>query len=311
MKKTQMNQFLVSIFFVCISGQLLAQLSPPTSTRLRTDSAYSPALQRMKRFVVLVPANADSTRRRLPVLYLLHGWAGTYVDWSQRTRLAEYMQQYAASAPMLVVMPDAENSWYVNSVGVAQNRYDDYIARELPALIATRYAADTSRQAIAGLSMGGYGALLFALKYPHRYTVAGSFSGALTMPRDLGARETWSKTPQGTTGSFALPSLYAAFGEDTRNPSREANNLFLLTRRLSERLVTADSNTRARQPYFYLATGIQDPLYGIVAGNRELRDSLYTAGLRYEYHETAGKHTWEYWDGAVRGFLTRLAEMWR
>jgi S-formylglutathione hydrolase FrmB len=269
-------------------------LSLPAQT-LRTDSAYSSALQRMKTFTVMLPQSYD-TARHYPVLYLLHGWGGGHRDWSWKTRLKEYCQ----NREIFVVMPDANNSWYVNSSTNPQVRYEAYIVGELPALIATRYAADTSKQAIAGLSMGGYGALMLALKYPQKYAVAASFSGALTMPRDLVVREGWNKAAKGNNGDFTLPSLLEAFGKE--QTTRDTNSVFTLAKRSSG----LDSAGKARLPYFYLATGIQDPLIHIVPGNRELRDSLYSLHLRYEYHETPGKHSWEYWNEALKAFLPRL-----
>ncbi len=280
--------YLVFTGFISLSGQTL-----------RTDSAYSNAVQRMKTYSVMMPQSYDSTRR-YPVLYLLHGWGGGHLDWSWKTRLKEYCQ----NREILVVMPDASNSWYVNSSTNAQVRYEEYIAGELPALIATRYAADTSKQAIAGLSMGGYGAIMLALKYPQKYAVSASFSGALTMPRGLVMREGWNKAAKGNNGDFALPSLLEAFGKET-SLARDTNSVFTLAKSAS----MLDSAGKARLPYFYLSTGIQDPLAYIVSGNREFRDSLYSSRFRYEYHETPGKHSWEYWNEALRAFLPRLFDL--
>jgi S-formylglutathione hydrolase FrmB len=274
-------------------------LSLPAQTLLLADSAYSSVLQRMKTFGVMLPQGYD-TARRYPVLYLLHGWGGGYKDWSSKTHLAEDVAWY----DLIVVMPDGENSWYVNSAVNPRGRFEDYIAAELPALVASRYAADTSKQAIAGLSMGGYGAVLLGMKYPSRYSVIGSFSGALTMPRDLRVREGWNRAAKGNNGDFALPSLQEAFGKEN-SPAREKQSVFTALRTLS----AFDSARKQHLPYVYLATGIQDPLSHIVSGNRELRDSLYAAKLRYEYHETPGKHSWDYWNDALKSFLPRMMEL--
>ncbi len=266
------------------------------SQTLLTDSAYSSTVQRMKSYTVLLPQSYD-TARRYPVLYLLHGWGGGHWDWASKTEL----QTYCNGKEILVVLPDAENSWYVNSTMKPQERFQDYIAQELPALIAKRYAADTSKQAIAGLSMGGYGAVMLALKHPHKYAVAGSFSGALTMPRDLVVREGWNRAAKGNNGDFALPSLQMAFGGE-KSPARDTNSVFTLLKRAS----SLDSTSKARLPYFVISTGIQDQLVHIIPGSREFRDSLYSLRLRYEYHETPGKHSWEYWNEALKAFLPRL-----
>lgn len=285
-----------------LSVGMIAQASIPqalTAQAVLTDSAYSNALQRMKVFSVMLPQSYD-TARRYPVLYLLHGWGGGHWDWWGKTRLKDYCSWY----DMIVVMPDAENSWYVNSATKPQERFQKYIAEELPTVIAQRFVADTSKQAIAGLSMGGYGAIMLALKYPRRYAVTASFSGALTMPRDLVIREGWNKAAKGNNGDFALPSLQTAFGLD-KSRARDTNSVFTLLQRAS----ALDSTGKAQLPYFYISTGIQDQLVHIVPGSREFRDSLYSSHLRYEYHETPGKHSWEYWNEALRAFLPRLLEI--
>lgn len=278
---------------------IASALSLPAQTLLLTDSAYSSVLQRMKTFGVMLPQGYD-TARRYPVLYLLHGWGGGYQDWSSKTRLQDYISWY----DIIVVMPDAENSWYVNSAVNPLGRYEDYVATELPALVASRYAADTSKQAIAGLSMGGYGAVLLGMKYLARYSVIGSFSGALTMPRDLRVREGWNRAAKGNNGDFALPSLQEAFGKEN-STAREKQSVFAVLRTVA----ALDSARKQQLPYVYLATGIQDPLSHIVPGNREFRDSLYAAKVRYEYHETPGKHSWGYWNDALRAFLPRMMEL--
>jgi putative tributyrin esterase len=296
-----------SLIFCCILFASHTSIQAQSTTaqvalqdRIRIDSAYSPALQKMKSFVVMLPTAYDSTRR-YPVLYLLHGWGGGSLDWATKTRL----HVYASTAQILVVMPRAENSWYVNSATNATIRYEDYIVQDLPKHVSTRFsAADTSRQAIAGLSMGGYGAVMLALKHPQKYRFVGSFSGAVTMPRDLGVREGWNRAAGGNNGDFTLPSLLDAFGK-AGNPARAESDVFALVQRYAK----TDSATKAGLPYFYISTGIQDPLRTIVPGNRELRDSLYSANIRYEYHESPGKHNWAYWDEAVRGFLPRLVEI--
>lgn len=296
----------IAIILVSLLGQMQAQevknTAPALHDRVRIDSAYSPALQRVKRFVVMLPVNYDSTRRNhYPVLYLLHGWGGGSLDWATKTRL----HAYASTANVLIVMPRAENSWYVNSATNATIRYEDYTAHDLPKHVATSFpAADTTQQAIAGLSMGGYGAVMLALKHPQKYRFAASFSGAVTMPRDLGIREGWNKAAGGNNGDFTLPSLMDAFGK-AGNPSRRESDVFTLLSRYR----ASDSVTKAALPYFYITTGIQDPLRTIVPGNRELRDTLYSLRLHYEYHETPGKHNWAYWDEAVRDFLRRLVEL--
>jgi putative tributyrin esterase len=265
-------------------------LSPAgAQQRLLTDSLYAPSLQRTKRFMVLLPVQYDSISR-YPVLYLLHGLGGDYTNWTTLTRIYDY----SADHRCIIVMPDGEDSWYANSVGNAKDRFDDYLSDDLPSYVRQKYPIDTLRQGIAGLSMGGYGALTQAVRHPGRYIFAGSLSGSVNVPRDIEQRE---------KNSALLPTawnLKRIFGEQS-NPARSAYDLLILAARANP-----DS-----LPYLYLAIGIQDPLPGFLAGHRDLVAILARREIAYEYHETPGAHTWKYWEREVRPLLARFDEVLR
>src|SRR6266571_2652071 len=144
--------------------------------------------------VILPPGYRATATTRYPVLYLLHGHGGHYTDWLTRTNIADYASQYR----MIVVMPEGNNSWYVDGASGSSDKYESYILQELMPDVDNRYRTIQSRygRGIAGLSMGGYGALKFGLKSPGMFAFAGSISGAL-------AATTW------TEDDFkALPSMY-------------------------------------------------------------------------------------------------------
>src|ERR1700740_1976608 len=114
---------------------------------------------------VILPANyRQSGTTRYPVLYLLHGLGGHYSDWLTRTNVADYAAQYR----MIIVMPEGNNSWYVDGAAGSNDKYETYILQELMPDVDKRYRTIQSRygRAIAGLSMGGYGAIKYGVKYP-------------------------------------------------------------------------------------------------------------------------------------------------
>src|ERR1043165_7140794 len=119
--------------------------------------------------VILPPGYRASTTTRYPVLYLLHGWGGHYTDWLTRTNVADYAAQYR----MIVGMPEIND------------KYESYILKELMPDADKRYRTIQSRygRAIAGLSMGGYGAIKYGLKNPATFVFAGSISGAFGVTR--------------------------------------------------------------------------------------------------------------------------------
>jgi S-formylglutathione hydrolase FrmB len=245
------------------------------------DSMNAPSLHRRVRYHVVLPVGYDSTQR-YPVLWLLHGYGGDDEDWLRYTRLTRYVAPY----PIVVVLPSAENSWYVNAVGDSSARYEDFIARDLYSEVRRHFAVDTRRQAIVGLSMGGYGAAMLGLRHPERFRFIGALSAALTVPADL-------NDPR-AVGKFAEPSLVRAFGSEP-SAERAAHDPFRLYRRIPPH----------KLPYIYLAIGTWDEFTTFLPRSRAFADSLRAYGARYEYHERPGRHSWQFWDTELPPLLAR------
>ncbi|HTY36089.1 MAG TPA: alpha/beta hydrolase family protein [Bacteroidota bacterium] len=273
-------------FAVLLTITFLAAAQAVAQPLVRVDSFFMPSLGRTKKLSVLVPAHYDPMKR-YPVLYLLHGYTGGPEDWLKHSRL----QEYARELPLLIVMPDAENSWYINSFTEQNDQFETYLVKDIPQYIQTMYSVDTTRQAIAGLSMGGYGALMLGLRHPTHYAFLGSLSGAIAFPR--GMNDTTRPAERAL-----LPSLKKAFGEKTTG-IRNAHDVFLLYRQTSK-----DS-----LPYIYMAIGTQDGYRTFLPANRAFTDLLRTYGAAYEYHETPGGHTWQYWDREIQPLLLRMREV--
>lgn len=241
---------------------------------------HSASLQRDMHYRVLLPRAYDNGGR-FPVLYLLHGLYGDYTNWDTRTRL----ENYGADFGGLIVMPDSDDSWYTNSATIPADEFEYYIARDLISEIDRRYPTihDGHGRAIAGLSMGGYGAIKLALKYPELFALAGSLSGAFNAPRDLDTlRPEFGKK---------LLEVFGQKGSDIRTQ----NDVFILL----------NAPHQAPYPYFYLACGASD---FFLDTNRAFVQQLASRKLAYEYHETPGGHTWEYWDRELPGLLQAVTQ---
>ena len=252
---------------------------------VRDAQFQSEALGRPMKYRVILPAGYVESAGRYPVLYLLHGLTGDYTDWEQKTRIDEY----AANYRLIIVMPDAGNSWYANSAGNPQNRYEDYIAKDLVREIDSHYRTLQLRTAryIGGLSMGGYGALKFGLKYPMTFSFAASSSGAQSaVHTGAGANSPWSKE---VTQEFN--QIFGAAGSTARTENE-----------LSTIIAKADPKTA---PFLYLDCGTEDALLNV---NRDTAAQLQKGGFRFEYRERPGRHEWIYWDHQVREVLRLLAE---
>ncbi len=250
------------------------------------DSAFAPSLNRWTKFTVLLPSGYRPSDRS-PVIYLLHGLNGSFKEWSARTNLRTYALAYR----MVIVMPDAGASWYVNARSAGHDRFEDFVVYDLPRIVASKYGIDTGRAAIAGYSMGGYGAIMLALRHPHQFRFAGSLSGAIDFPRGAESYRAGA-SPQN------VKVFQEVFGKDPDWFYDEHDILQLAT--LAE---------REELPYLYFAAGIQDGFATFLPAHRKLMDLLRARDIAYEYHETPGKHDWAFWDREVQPLLRKAGEV--
>jgi S-formylglutathione hydrolase FrmB len=262
---------------------LLFCLSVAANARVETVRFQSKLLNTTLPYNVILPndyATARSTR--YPVLYLLHGLTGHYSDWVSRTNIAGYASEYR----LIVVMPEGNDSWYTN-------KYESYILQELIPDVQQRYRTIEARyaRAIAGLSMGGYGAIKFGLKSPHTFAFAASMSGVFAI-----TRFSEEEVPASWRESLRL---FGPVGSETR----KANDLFeILGKMQTERIGSL--------PYFYFDCGTEDsPL--IFPSNRELASLMSEKKIPHEYRELPGDHSWSYWDNQVQEILRVAAQKLR
>ena len=234
------------------------------------------------KYRVLLPADYARSRERYRVLYLLHGLAGDYTDWSTRTDLA----RLATALPLVVVMPDGANAGTrMPPAAALASRIT--LPTDLVTDVEKKYRVIRSRygRAIAGLSMGGYGALKIALRHPGSFAAAGSFSGAL-----VAVDPAYDDSMKGFTAE-----LYRIFGP----PGSE-------TRANNDVIAMAEAAPLAGAPALYVACGTGDNTY--LPRNRDLAGVLQRRGFDYEFHETPGGHAWDYWNRALTAFLPWLTK---
>ncbi|MDA2937343.1 alpha/beta hydrolase-fold protein [Acidobacteria bacterium AH-259-A15] len=153
-----------------------AQAEPLPAARV---TFYSQSVAREMGFNIILPASYEKSGKRYPVLYLLHGRNGNLDSWTEMG-----VPEYAAGYGLIVVMPDAGNSWYVNwveSEGGEKNDWADYITKDLIGFVDAHYRTIAAREgrAIDGFSMGGYGALFLAFSHPELFCSVNSHSAAL------------------------------------------------------------------------------------------------------------------------------------
>jgi len=251
------------------------------SPRVQEEMFHSKALDRDMHYTIVLPADYRDSQRRYPVLYLLHGWAGDYTNWVKLTHLVEYSRRY----PIIIVTPDARNSWYVNSATVPGDRFEDYMISDLIPEIDShwRTLASPEHRSIAGLSMGGYGSVLFGLKHPGLFAVVGSVSGAFDGPDGI---------------ESVMPDLR----ESTDRAYGPAGSATRINNDIYSLIEKADDKTA---PYLFLECGSQDPL---LSSNRKFVKDLSSKNVRYEYHEYPGAHSWDFWDHSLPMMLEVIAK---
>ncbi len=237
--------------------------------------------------VILPPDYRASSTTRYPVLYLLHGLGGHYTDWVTRTNVADYAAQYR----MIVVTPEGNDSWYVDSEGVTTDKYETYILKELIPDVDKRFRTIQSRygRSVAGLSMGGYGAIKYGLKYPASFVFVGSMSGAFAVTR-------YTEKEMGGSNWEPFLKIFGQVGSE----SRKANDVFEIARGLSAARVSS-------LPYFYFDCGTEDADRHFNA-NRELSQIFVEKKISHEYRELPGDHSWAYWDRQVQEVLKIAAK---
>jgi S-formylglutathione hydrolase FrmB len=290
-----------------------AAAAPAARGRLVDDSVWSQALGTGKHLVVwLPPSYAAEPARRYPVAYYLHGANGNERSWTARGKLDDVLDSLVAAGmpEMIVVMPDGDDGWYStwnwlgDYAGCRRTRpsgaepadqycvpwphYDDYIARDVVGHIDRTYRTHAERRhrGIAGLSMGGYGAVALAFSYPDVFGAAASHSGVLA-PMVFGTGDSVGYVT-------AIDSLRAAYGQNwpLLEPVFGKDTTGWLSRdptRLAERLA---KRAAPQWPALFVDCGTEDVF---LSQNRFFRRQMAALGVPLRYAERPGGHTWDYW----------------
>lgn len=246
-------------------------------------------MQRALPFRVILPENYEASKAGYPVLYLLHGLFGSCDNWLELTAIESYL----VDKEFVTVLPEGGNNWYSDSATIKQDRFESSFINELIPMVESNYGISGERQkrAIAGLSMGGFGALKFALKRPDLFVFAGSMSGAFNAPFLTGNEDNsdWQEL---------YPSVLEVFGEES-SPVRIENDLFGIIGKIPE-------EKRSSVPYIYFDCGTKD---GFLKVNRELAKLLKDKEIAFQYDEISGGHDWLYWDKRIRVILKLVKEV--
>ena len=245
---------------------------------------YSKALKKVTNVNVILP-EVHKTAEGIghpgdtyKTLYLLHGLSGDHTSWLQKTSIARYATEYGIA----VVMPDVGRSWYTNTA-YGEN-YFTFVAEELPAVCRSYFKGMSDKREdnyVAGLSMGGYGAMKIAMTYPDRYCGCVTLSGALDITR--------KNRPRNLTEWRALFDYNLQDFDQLLNTEHDVYGL-----------VRKNHAAGLPFPKLFIWCGTEDDL---IHNNRSMRDLLTELGIEHCYKESEGTHSWQWWDLHIQAGL--------
>ncbi len=299
--------------------------TPPSASAISSKTFSSASLGVDKRYFIYLPAGYASSSRRYPVVYMLHGLGGSEDNWPSRMGLGVAADKLGLEA--IVVMPDGDDSFYSNNIQsvpydkclagtrfgkkddmrtycVKTPRYEDYIARDLVAHIDGTYRtiARRSGRAIGGLSMGGFGALMLAMRHPDLYSAVASHSGVASLLY---------------RGPYPYVTGKAQIADDPKPWIKSAGNFGVVFERA---FGTDIANWRAHDPAtlgaklapgqlaIYLDCGTEDE-FRLDNGMQHLHDVLKQAGVAHTYHLVPGRHNTAFWRDRIGHSLAFFRNM--
>jgi S-formylglutathione hydrolase FrmB len=264
-----MSKYLISfLFLICVTNA-------PAATRVQCGSMTSKFVPGHIGYCAMLPPSYDAKPgKRFPVLYFLHGLGGdqSFLASSGASSEIEEAWEEKKLGEFVIITPQAENSFYINSRD-GHILYDDFFMREFIPHMERRFrlAGDRAGRAIGGVSMGGYAALRFAFKYPRMFV-----SVAVHMPALL------EELPHGSANAGLGIFLGTAFGSPLNERFWKENTPFVFARA---------ANLQGLKIYF--DCGDHDN-YGFDAGARQLDKLLTARHVEHEAHIYPGGHDWQF-----------------
>lgn len=270
-----MKKLLTSIVLVCFVCVAFAQMSAMGKVEYKTMP--SKILNQDREYAIYLPKSyTTNPDKKYPILYLLHGGGGSHKDWPEQGRLAGVANQLIDAndaADMIIICPEAGKNFmnYFNSPGWL---YEDYFFQELIPYIEAKYriVADKKHRAIAGLSMGGGGAIVYASHHPEMFCAAYAMSAYLYRQN--------------------LPWLNQA------DPVREKMQKLVEDNNCVEYVHNADKSKieAMKTVSWFVDCGDDDFTFN---PNLEFITAMHSAGVPMQVRIRDGGHTWEYWHSAL------------
>jgi enterochelin esterase-like enzyme len=259
-------------------------------------SVKSKILGKEVNYSIYLPPDYTSSERAYPVVYLLHGYTDNNTGWLQFGEINRYADKAIADGtipPMIIVMPNGDSSWYINSYD-GHEKYEDFFIKEfMPAIEKTlRTRTERRYRGVAGLSMGGYGTMIYGLKYPELFgSVAALSAGIYTDEEMVEMADKKFDTEFGPLFGNGLK------GRDRLNNSWYANSILKIVE-----IKPADELKKVR---YWIDCGDDDFL---TRGNCMLHLALTAKKIPHEFRVRDGAHNWTYWRTGITDALHFIGE---
>ena len=293
MMNLNIKKVLTGLFFICMINLASAQSAGKV---IEHNVVKSTILHKEVPYAIYLPADYASSERTYPVVYLLHGLGDNHASWVQFGEVNRYADKAIAEGtipPMIIVMPEGDSSWYINSYADKVS-YEDFFVKEfMPSVEKTwRIKSNKRYRGIAGLSMGGYGSMIYALKYPDLFAAAAPLSAGIFTDDEMVAMtpEKWERRlghliGHGLKGKERLTGAWY-------------NNSIL-------KLVENRSTEDLSKVRYWIDCGDDDWLS---KGNCLLHIAFNEKNVPHEFRVRNGAHSWSYWRTGITDALQFIGQ---
>ncbi len=283
-----LKNLIAFIFSFCFLNIAVAQNAGKVIEQV---SIKSNILNKNVAYTIYLPADYTTSERTYPVVYLLHGYTDNNTGWLQFGEINRYADKAIADGiipPMIIVMPNGDSSWYINSYD-GKEKYEDFFIKEFMPSVEKTYRIKNEKKyrGIAGLSMGGYGTLFYSIKYPELFAAAAPLSAAVfddnamtTMP---------DKNYERTFGQLFGRGLKE---KERLNKAWNSNSILKFVE-----IKSPDDLSKVR---YWIDCGDDDFL---TKGNCLLHIALSEKKVPHEFRVRNGAHNWTYWRTGITDAL--------
>jgi enterochelin esterase-like enzyme len=293
-----MSPFLKKLFacFLSLSFLLSSSFAQNAGKVIEQTIIKSAILNKNVTYTIYLPADYFTSERSYPVVYLLHGYTDDNTGWLQFGEINRYADKAIEDGtipPMIIVMPDGDSSWYINSYD-GKEKYEDFFIKEFIPSVEKKFRIKNEKRyrGIAGLSMGGYGTLIYAIKYPQLFAAAAPLSAAVfdddaiaNMPDNNYERTYGQLFGRGLKGKERLNTAWY-------------NNSIL-------KMAATKPLEELNKVRYLIDCGDDDFL---TKGNCLLHIALTEKKVPHEFRVRNGAHNWTYWRTGITDALAFIGQ---